>query len=156
MNIKILAVGQKMPVWVEQGYLTYAKRMPKECSVELVEIAPAKRSKKSDIKKIKQEEKARLLAGVRPNDYVVALDVMGKAWSTATTSKRLESWQGIHQTVAILIGGPDGLHEECLTRADDIWSLSALTFPHPLVRVILAEQLYRAWSLMNNHPYHRE
>ncbi|ORU89714.1 MAG: 23S rRNA (pseudouridine(1915)-N(3))-methyltransferase RlmH [Cycloclasticus sp. symbiont of Poecilosclerida sp. M] len=156
MKLKILSIGAKMPTWVQQAYAEYAKRMPRECSIQLVEIASAKRSKKSDIKKIKEEEKSRLLNAVNSTDYVVALDEKGKAWSTADTAKKMLSWQGVHQVVVLLIGGPDGLHEACLERANECWSLSALTFPHPLVRVILAEQLYRAWSLMNNHPYHRE
>lgn len=161
MKLKVLAVGQKMPAWVMTGYQEYQKRMPRECSLEVVEIAPAKRTKSKiikagDIQKIIEDESKRILANIKPDDYVVALDLSGKNWSTSELSKKLESWQGFHARVIFLIGGPDGLSPACLQRANAKWCLSALTFPHPLVRVILAEQLYRGWSLMNNHPYHRE
>jgi len=161
MKLKILAVGQKMPAWVTSGYQEYQKRMPRECSLELMEIAPAKRTKSKivkagDIRKIMDDEAKRILAAIKPTDYVVALDLSGKNWSTTELSKKLESWQGFHPTIVFLVGGPDGLSKECLARANEKWCLSALTFPHPLVRVIMAEQLYRGWSVMNNHPYHRE
>lgn len=150
-----------MPAWVATGYQEYQKRMPRECSLDVLEIAPAKRTKskalkQGEIRKIIEDEGKRILAVIKPKDYVVALDLSGKNWSTAGLAEKLESWQGCHQTIVFLIGGPDGLAQECLQRSNEKWCLSALTFPHPLVRVILAEQLYRGWSLMNNHPYHRE
>jgi 23S rRNA (pseudouridine1915-N3)-methyltransferase len=156
MKLKILTIGQKMPGWVTAGYQEYAKRMPRECSLELLELAPAKRTKQSNISKVVEEEGKRLLAAIKQGDYVVALEVKGKGWSTSDLAKKLESWQGSQPTIVFIIGGPDGLSDSCLKRANEQWCLSNLTFPHPLVRVILAEQLYRGWSLMNNHPYHRE
>ncbi|HAI96313.1 MAG: 23S rRNA (pseudouridine(1915)-N(3))-methyltransferase RlmH [Cycloclasticus sp.] len=156
MKLKILAVGQKMPGWVAAGYQEYAKRMPRECSIETIEIPPAKRTKQSQLNKIKETEGKKILSLIKENDYVVALEVKGKAWSTADLAKKLSAWQGINPSIIFLIGGPDGLSADCLNRANEQWCLSPLTFPHPLVRVILAEQLYRGWSLMNNHPYHRE
>jgi len=145
-----------MPKWVSLGFEEYTKRMPRECSVDVVELPVGKRSKQSDIQRVIEDEGKRLLGKIKPSDFVVALDITGKQWSTADLAQKLQSWQGIHQHIIILIGGPDGLSDTCLKRANDTWCLSELTFPHPLVRVILAEQLYRGWSLMNNHPYHRE
>lgn len=156
MKFKILAVGQKMPKWVSLGFEEYRKRMPRECSVDVVELPVGKRSKQSDIQRVIEDEGKRLLDKIKPSDFVVALEITGKQWSTADLAQKLQSWQGIHQNIIVLIGGPDGLSDTCLKRANDTWCLSELTFPHPLVRVILAEQLYRGWSLMNNHPYHRE
>ncbi|MEO1962616.1 MAG: 23S rRNA (pseudouridine(1915)-N(3))-methyltransferase RlmH [Cycloclasticus sp.] len=156
MKLKILAVGQKMPAWVTAGYQEYAKRMPRECSLDVVEIAPAKRTKQSNMAKIVDNEGDRILAAIKDTDYVVALEVKGKQWSTEGLANKLSAWQSIHTHIIFVIGGPDGLSGKCLKRANEQWCLSPLTFPHPLVRVILAEQLYRGWSLMNNHPYHRE
>lgn len=156
MKLKVIAVGHKMPKWVTAGYQEYAKRMPRECSLELIEIAPAKRTKQSDLSKVVEEEGKKLLSAIKPTDHVVVLEVKGKQWSTADVAKKLSSWQGVNPVVVFVIGGPDGVSESCLKRANEQWCLSLLTFPHPLVRVVLAEQLYRGWSLMNNHPYHRE
>lgn len=156
MKLKILAVGQKMPNWVVAGYQEYAKRMPRECSLELIEIPPAKRTKQSNLEKVVEEEGKKVLASIKDTDYVVALEVKGKLWSTAVLAKKMAAWQGVNPVIVFVIGGPDGLSATCLNRANEQWCLSPLTFPHPLVRVVLAEQLYRGWSLMNNHPYHRE
>jgi len=156
MKLKVIAVGHKMPKWVTAGYQEYAKRMPRECSMELIEIAPAKRTKQSDLGRVVEEEGKKLLSAIKSTDYVVVLEVKGKQWSTADVAKKLTNWQGVHPVVIFVIGGPDGVSENCLKRANEQWCLSLLTFPHPLVRVVLAEQLYRGWSLMNNHPYHRE
>ena len=156
MKLKILAVGQKMPSWVSSGYKEYEKRMPRECSLEFVEIQPAKRTKQSNLAKVIEEEGKKILSSIKDSDYVVALEVKGKQWSTANVAKKLSTWQGVNPSIIFLIGGPDGLSDACLQRANEQWCLSQLTFPHPLVRIILAEQLYRGWSLMNNHPYHRE
>ncbi len=156
MKLKILAVGLKMPSWVSTGYQEYAKRMPRECSLELIEIAPAKRTKQSNLLKVVEDEGKKILSAIKDTDYVVALEVQGKQWSTAGVAKKLAGWQGTYPSIIFIIGGPDGLSDACLKRANEQWCLSLLTFPHPLVRVVLAEQLYRGWSLMNNHPYHRE
>jgi len=156
MKLKILAVGQKMPSWVATGYQEYAKRMPRECSLEMVEIPPSQRTKQSNLVKVVEMEGKKILSVIKDSDYVVALEVKGMQWSTEELAKKLSAWQGVTPSIIFIIGGPDGLSDDCLKRANEQWCLSKLTFPHPLVRVVLAEQLYRGWSLMNNHPYHRE
>lgn len=156
MKIRFLTVGQKMPAWVEAGYQEYAKRFPKDCSLDLVEVAAAKRAKNADIPRIIAKEGEALLAQIKTSDWVIALDVKGKGFSTPQLAEQLSHWQQHHPQVVLLVGGPEGLSDECLARANQKWSLSALTFPHPMVRVIVAESLYRAWSVTVNHPYHRE
>lgn len=155
MKLKLLAVGQKMPQWVTEGYNEYAKRFPRECTLTMQEIAPAKRGKSSQPTQWIEDEGKRLMHAIADNDYVVALEVGGKAWSTEQLATALSDWQSAGRDVCLVIGGPDGLDTRCLQRADQQWSLSALTLPHPLVRVIVAEQLYRAWTVLQNHPYHR-
>lgn len=155
MRIRLICVGTKMPGWVTSGYQEYAKRLPADLKLELVEIAPGHRGKGADVKRAIEKESKQILATLGKNEHVVALDVEGKAWSTEQLATNLEAWQMGGQNVALLIGGPDGLSAECLALANQRWSLSNLTYPHPLVRVILSEQIYRAWSLLNNHPYHR-
>ncbi|MEJ1353188.1 MAG: 23S rRNA (pseudouridine(1915)-N(3))-methyltransferase RlmH [Candidatus Sedimenticola sp. (ex Thyasira tokunagai)] len=155
MRIHLISVGNKMPRWVQEGYQEYAKRMPQECSLQLVEIAPGHRGKSADVARTVRDEGERMLKAIPRNCRVMALDVKGKAWSTEQLSSQLGGWMGEGQDLALLVGGPEGLAAECLQRADNRWSLSPLTMPHPLVRVVVAEQLYRAWSLLRNHPYHR-
>lgn len=155
MRIHIISIGNKMPNWVNEGFNEYAKRMPTECQVNLIELPPAQRSKTTDLKRAIQDEGQRMLKAIPKNTSIVALDVAGKAHSTESLSRELENWLSSGQDVVLLIGGADGLSSECIAAAKSKWSLSKLTYPHPLVRVILAEQLYRAWSLMRNHPYHR-
>lgn len=156
MKIKLIAVGSKMPDWVEKGFSTYSQRMPKDCSLELIEIPAAKRSKNQQANIWMEKEGELILKAIDKSDWVVALDVKGKNWSTGQLAGQIEEWQHKGCNVALLVGGPDGLAPACLERANSKWSLSALTLPHPLVRVILAETLYRAWSVTVNHPYHRE
>lgn len=155
MQIHLVAVGDRMPAWVSAGYAEYAKRLPRECELVLREVAPGKRFKNADIARIRNEEGERILACLRPDDHVVALEVDGKAWSTPVLAENLSRWHAGSSRVALLVGGPDGLPESCRARANQLWSLSPLTLPHPLVRVLLAEQIYRAWSILRNHPYHR-
>lgn len=155
MRILLLAVGQKMPAWIEQGYQEYAQRMPAEARLELKEIAPGKRGKNADIKRIVEDEGQRLIAAIPRGAHIVVLDVEGRGHSTEQLAQRMDEWMHRGQDICLLVGGPEGLSAECRALADEKWSLSALTFPHPLVRVILAEQLYRAWSVLRNHPYHR-
>jgi len=155
MKLKLLAVGQKMPQWVSDGYQEYARRLPRDCSLNLIEIAPAKRGKTSQPQQWMQEESKRILSHIDASDHVVALDVIGNNWSTPELAENLAIWQQQGSDVSLVIGGPDGLDPACLQRANQRWSLSALTLPHPLVRVLLAEQLYRAWTILQNHPYHR-
>ncbi len=155
MNIHLISVGNRMPRWVEEGFAEYAKRMPPECSLRLVEIAPGHRGKGADIARAIRDEGERMLKAIPKGCQVIALEVKGKAWSTEQLADRLAVWMESGSDLALLVGGPEGLDESCRKRADQLWSLSPLTMPHPLVRVVLAEQIYRAWSLMRNHPYHR-
>ncbi|MBE96464.1 23S rRNA (pseudouridine(1915)-N(3))-methyltransferase RlmH [Marinobacter sp.] len=155
MRLRLVCVGQKMPEWVSQGYNEYARRMPPELSLDLVEIPLAHRGKNPDIPRLMQREGDAILSTLGPRDRVIALEVGGRNWSTEKLAGQLESWQLDGRDVSFLVGGPDGLADACRDRADQLWSLSALTLPHPLVRILLAEQLYRAWSVTRNHPYHR-
>jgi len=155
MNIYLISVGTRMPRWVELGYQEYAKRMPAECRLQLLEIAAGHRGKGADIARTLRDEGGRMLKAIPKGCRVVALDVEGRSWSTEQLSRQLDGWLGGGSDLALLVGGPEGLAEVCRQRADGRWSLSPLTLPHPLVRVVLAEQLYRAWSLLRNHPYHR-
>ena len=129
--------------------------MPPELSLELTEIPVAHRGKNPDIARLMQRESDAILSAVGPRDRVVALEVGGRPWSTEKLAGQLENWQLDGQDVSFLVGGPDGLADACRQRADQQWSLSPLTLPHPLVRIVLAEQLYRAWTITRNHPYHR-
>jgi 23S rRNA (pseudouridine1915-N3)-methyltransferase len=155
MQIHLIAVGEKMPRWVQDGFGEYAKRLPAECTLKLVEIPPGKRGKNADVARAMRDEGERMLAAIPKGARVVALEVQGRAWSTEQLSAQLDGWMAGGQDIALLVGGPEGLDESCRQRADQLWSLSPLTLPHPLVRVLLAEQLYRAWSILRNHPYHR-
>ena len=144
-----------MPAWVVDAYREYAKRLPRECALQLVEIPPSKRRKSLTSAQAAEEEGQQLLASLPKDCTVIALDVRGSSWSTEELAVRLQDWLGSGRDVALLVGGPDGLSAACLKRADLKWSLSALTYPHSLVRVVLAEQLYRAWTINSGHPYHR-
>jgi len=155
VQINLLAVGTRMPAWVGEGYREYARRMPRECSLVLNEIPLAHRSKSQAIERAVNEEGKRMLAALSDRQQVIALDVKGRSWSTEQLAQQLDNWKQDGRDISLLVGGPDGLAAECLQRAEQVWSLSSLTLPHPLVRVLLAEQLYRAWSLNSGHPYHR-
>ncbi|HSC75365.1 MAG TPA: 23S rRNA (pseudouridine(1915)-N(3))-methyltransferase RlmH [Pseudomonadales bacterium] len=155
MKLTIVAVGTRMPDWVQAGYSEYAKRLPRECALELKEIPLATRGKNADIARAIEKESEAMLAAIPAQERVIALDVLGKPQTTDSLANALRHWQMQGGNTSLLIGGPDGLSTECLNRASQRWSLSGLTLPHPLVRIVLAEQLYRAWSLLHNHPYHR-
>jgi 23S rRNA (pseudouridine1915-N3)-methyltransferase len=156
MRIQVIAVGSKMPSWVELGYQQYARRFPTDMPLQLIEIPAGKRGKNADIKRILQKEGELTLAAIPKGNRIVTLEVTGKPWDTPQLAKNMQKWQMDGRDVSLLIGGPEGLAEECIAVSEQKWSLSALTLPHPLVRIVLAESLYRAWSLNNNHPYHRE
>lgn len=156
MRINLIAVGTKMPAWVQAGYEEYAKRLTGECRLQLIEVEAGKRGKNADMVQILRNEGVRMLAAIPAHSYVIALDVQGQMWNTTQLSQQLQKWQLLGRDISLLIGGPEGLAPECLAKAELKWSLSALTFPHPLVRVVVAEQLYRAWSLLRGHPYHKE
>jgi 23S rRNA (pseudouridine1915-N3)-methyltransferase len=155
MKIHLITIGQKMPAWIIAGYNEYANRMPKECEINLIELRLPLRSKKSASEKLIEEEGKLLLSKIPARSHVVVLDEHGEMWDTITLSTHLKKWKMQGGDVALLIGGPHGLAESCLKKANQIWSLSRLTFPHPLVRIIIAEQLYRACAIIAGHPYHR-
>lgn len=155
MRIRLIAVGTRMPAWVAEAVAEYTRRLPAEMKWQLSEIPLGYRGRNSDLKRAMAAEGERMLAAIPAADQVVALEVTGRPWSTAELAEQLRQWLGSGQNLSLLIGGPDGLAPECLERARQRWSLSPLTLPHPLVRVVVAEQLYRAWSMLNNHPYHR-
>jgi len=155
MRVSLIAIGGKMPAWVEQGVAEYRKRLPPEIQYQIIELPLAKRGKTSSAEKIKEDEGKALLAQVPKGDKIIALDVLGKTMSTEKLAKSLARWQMEGDNISLLVGGPDGLSQACLQQAQERWSLSALTMPHPLVRVLFTEQLYRAWAINNNHPYHK-
>ena len=141
-----------MPVWVQHACADYVKRMPRRWQFSFREFGQAQGSS-SEV--IMAREADVLLNAMPEKSHVVALDNRGKAWSTEQLSQQLGSWQALGKNIVLVVGGADGLHSTVKQRADQQWSLSPLTFPHPLVRIILAEQLYRAQTLLDNHPYHR-
>jgi len=155
MDITLIAVGTRMPAWVSEGYREYARRLPRECALHLTEIPLGQRPRSGSVERAVAEEGRRMLAATAAGQRVIALDVAGRGWSTVELAEQLSSWLQDGRDVALLVGGPDGLAADCLQRAQQRWSLSPLTLPHPLVRVVLAEQLYRAWSIISGHPYHR-
>lgn len=155
MRIHLLSVGTRMPKWITEGYTDYAKRLPPECALRLVEIQPGYRAKGIDTNRVLAEEGERMLKALPAGAWIVALDINGNARSTEEWANELNRRIASGRDLAFLLGGPDGLATSCLDRADANWSLSRLTFPHALVRIIVAEQIYRAWSLLQRHPYHR-
>ena len=155
MKFSIISVNGKMPAWVNAGYDEYAKRLPREICPTLVELPLANRSKSTSVEKVKAREGTQILKSLSKGAIHIALDVRGKAISTEQLADKLRDWQMHGERVELIIGGPDGLAPECLQKARERWSLSALTLPHPVVRVVLIEQLYRAWTITQNHPYHK-
>ena len=155
MDLTVAAVGTRMPAWVQEAWTEYARRFPRGVSLCLKEIPMAKRGRNADIKALREAEGEALLAAVPPGHRVVALDERGKQWSTEELAGQLENWMQDEHGVCFLVGGPDGLPQSCRDRARNVWALGRLTLPHPMVRAILAEQIYRAWTITQNHPYHR-
>lgn len=154
IKINIITVSKHTPNWVEIAFKEYAKRL-NVFQLNLIEIPLSRRTKNGDIKKNIQEEGEKIIAKIPKDTLVIALDEHGEQWSSTELAAQFKTWQIIWKNITIIIGGPDGLSEACLKKASLKWSLSKLTFPHQLVRVILIEQLHRAWSILNNHPYHR-
>ncbi len=144
-----------MPSWIDAGVADYLKRFPKDCQVELKPLGMSSRNKGANISSLVDAEGEKLLSQCQKNSIVVALNPVGASWSTEVLSDKMTEWRREGGKVDLLIGGPDGLSQSCLDSAHCHWSLSPLTFPHALVRIIVAEQLYRAWSIINHHPYHR-
>ncbi len=146
-----------MPAWVETAVNEYQKRLPGNFELIITQVPLAKRSKaNSDIARLCETEGQALLNAVAPGDYLVALDVKGKSLPTEVMADKFGKLKDIGQDLALLVGGPDGLSKKCLESAQEIWSLSALTMPHTIVRIVVAEQIYRVWSVLAGHPYHRE
>ncbi|SQI41660.1 Ribosomal RNA large subunit methyltransferase H [Leminorella richardii] len=156
MKLQLIAVGTRMPDWVQTAFDDYQRRFPKDMPFELVEIPAGKRGKNADIKRILDKEGELMLAAVGKGNRIVTLDIPGKPWDTPQLSQQLTQWKLDGRDVSLLIGGPEGLATACKQAAEQSWSLSPLTLPHPLVRIVVAESLYRAWSITANHPYHRE
>lgn len=156
MKLRVLAVGHKMPAWIEAGYQEYAKRMPPDAALDLVEIKPEKRAAGASTARIQKLEAERILANLPNQAFLVALDERGKQLSTVELSENIARWMQEGRQPCFVIGGADGLDASVKSRSDLLLGISRLTLPHGLVRVLLAEQLYRAISLMKGHPYHRE
>jgi 23S rRNA (pseudouridine1915-N3)-methyltransferase len=156
MHIRLLAVGDRQPAWVDDAFGRYAGRLPREWRFRLETIPTAARRKNDKSDRARVEEGAQLLLKINASEQVVLLDERGKQLSTKTFAARLSEWQADGRDLTFIIGGPDGVSDDCRQRADFTWSLSSLTLPHGLARVLFAEQLYRAWSLQSGHPYHRE
>jgi 23S rRNA (pseudouridine1915-N3)-methyltransferase len=155
MKLRIFSVAHKMPVWVVIACEDFTKRMPRELSIEIIEIKPEKRASGNSTENIQLIEAKRILEAVG-KDYLIACDEHGHELSTLQLADKLKNWQQLARDVSIVIGGADGLHTSLKQQADWIWGLSKLTLPHAFVRVLLCEQLYRAYSITQNHPYHRE
>ncbi len=155
MHIHLICVARRVPPWVRAAYEDYAGRLSAGSALTLIEVAAERRSRGRDTRRPLEQEGERVLKAIPPSAWVVALDEHGDRWTSADLARRLAEWQRLGRDVALLVGGADGLDARCLARADQRWSLSPLTLPHALVRVLLAEQIYRAHSLLDGHPYHR-
>jgi len=154
MRIQISAVGTKMPTWVSTAVDDYVARLPREWRLLWKEITPVKRTANYSVAQVKLREGEKILQSIPEASIVIALDQRGASWSSEELAKCLDRWQNDAQYVTFLVGGSDGLDKKCLDKARSCWSLSALTFPHALIRVLLVEQLYRAWTILKGHPYH--
>jgi 23S rRNA (pseudouridine1915-N3)-methyltransferase len=154
MHIHLLAVGQRMPGWINAGLEDYVRRLPPEWGFVLKEI-PASKRRSVNIDQGKEDEGSRLLAALPRDGYVIALHERGKSWTSEELAEQICEWMQSGRDIAFVIGGPDGLVPACIEQAEQLWSLSRLTLPHALVRVIVVEQLYRASTLIRGHPYHR-
>lgn len=155
MHIRLIAVGARQPGWVASAFDSYVRRLPGQWRFQLDTIAPGARSGDPDTQKAVIAEGQKILRHVKPSERMVLLDERGTQFSSAELGQTLAEWQGGGRDLAFVIGGPDGVSEECMTRADLRWSLSRLTLPHGLARVLFVEQMYRAWTLSTGHPYHR-
>lgn len=155
LHIRFITISNKPPAWVQEGFQEYAKRLSSAYRLDLLEIPIEKRNNSKNPQPFIEREGEKMLAVLKPGATVIALDSQGTLWSTEELALRLQGWQQTSKRLDFLIGGPDGLAPACLKHAQGRWSLSPLTLPHLLVRVLLAEQLYRAWSVLQNHPYHK-
>ena len=155
MHIRLLAVGERQPAWVDDAFRIYAGRFPPQWKFRLDVIATAKRSKSEDAQRAVEAEGEQILAKLAADEQVVLLDEKGRQPTSQDLATKVSAWQADGRDLCFVIGGPDGISPDCRARAGFVWSLSNLTLPHGLARVIFAEQMYRAWSLMSGHPYHR-
>ncbi|MCC3255579.1 23S rRNA (pseudouridine(1915)-N(3))-methyltransferase RlmH [Xanthomonas campestris] len=155
MKCRLIATGERAPAWVAQGFAEYQKRLSHWMPLELVEIEPGLRGKGRDAQRAIDDEGRRVLAELPKNAHVVALDVPGRPLSSEQLAQRMEHWRGQGRDLAFLIGGPEGHAADVVKSANESWSIGPLTLPHMLVRLIVAEQLYRAAAMLANHPYHR-
>lgn len=155
MRLQLICVGTQCPRWINEGFTTYWQRLALPFKAELIEINTAKRSKAKSLETIKQQEADTILAAIPKRSHLVVLDERGQSWNTQQLAVHMQTWLESGNPTTLVIGGPDGLASNVLAHAKQVWSMSNLTFPHPLVRVMVAEQLYRAQSILANHPYHR-
>jgi len=155
LRLSLLTASNRQPDWVDDGAADYAKRLRGRCTLEIKTVPLARRTSSTPIERAIADEGERLLGAVPAGAHVVALDERGKPWSTKDLAAKLDGWMRVGAPVFLLIGGPDGLSPECTKRAHERWCLSPLTLPHGLAKIIAAEALYRAWSLLEHHPYHR-
>ena len=155
MHIRLLAVGERQPAWVDDAFRIYAGRFPTQWKFRVDVIATAKRSKSEDAQRAVEAEGEQILAKLAADEQVVLLDEKGRQPTSQDLATKVSAWQADGRDLCFVIGGPDGISADCRARAGFVWSLSNLTLPHGLARVIFAEQMYRAWSLMSGHPYHR-
>ncbi|MFV9997889.1 MAG: 23S rRNA (pseudouridine(1915)-N(3))-methyltransferase RlmH [Arsenophonus endosymbiont of Dermacentor nuttalli] len=156
MKLQLIAVGSKMVDWIQTGFQDYLQRFPKDMPFELIEIPAGKRGKNADLKRIIEKEGEQMLAAAGKGNRIITLDILGTSWTTQQLAEQLNQWKQDGRNISFLIGGPEGLAPACKAAADQSWSLSSLTIPHPLVRIFVVESLYRTWSITTNHPYHRE
>lgn len=155
MHIRLLAVGDRQPSWVDEAFARYSERFPRQWKFRLDTIATVRRNKNDKSERAKNAEGEQILDKLNTQEQVVLLDERGKQFTSRLLAEKLADWQGEGRDLCFVIGGPDGVTDACRQRADATWSFSQLTLPHGLARVILAEALYRAWSLQSGHPYHR-
>ncbi len=156
MQIQIIALGQKMPAWVEIACGDYLKRMPREIDIQITTIALAQRKAKDSVDSRRRQQATQIIKKINPGSFSIALDEQAKQWGSSAWARNLEYWMQHYPRVNLIIGGPDGLDNECRDKCQQTISLGQMTMPHALVRVVLVEQLYRAWSILKGHPYHRE
>ena len=156
MHIRLIAIGDRQPSWVDSAFAEYAGRLPRQWQFRLQEIATVQRNKGAVKNAAKEVEGAKILAQTKAAELVIVLDERGRQFTSRELAGKIDDWQTVGQDIVFVIGGPDGVAADVLQRANLTWSLSKLTLPHGLARVLFAEQIYRAWSLLSGHPYHRD
>jgi 23S rRNA (pseudouridine1915-N3)-methyltransferase len=156
VHIRLIVVGDRQPGWVDDAFDTYTTRFPKEWQFRLDALATARRARSDKSRRSRDEESAGILSKIKTGEQVVLLDERGRQFTSQGLAERLGGWQSDGRDLCFVIGGPDGVSGACRDRADLIWSLSELTLPHGLARILFAEQMYRAWTLQSGHPYHRD